>query len=57
MDKWNRDIRNILKKGNMEKLPAVVKRCPVCSNLSLEFDAEQSRVYCTKCGFEEKFPK
>ncbi len=39
-----------------EKIPAVIKRCPKCFSLSLEFDVKQGKIFCRKCGFEEKIP-
>jgi transcription initiation factor TFIIIB Brf1 subunit/transcription initiation factor TFIIB len=36
-----------------EKIPAVIKRCPKCHKLTLEFDPETGRIYCTSCGFKE----
>jgi len=41
------------KEGDIEKIPAPVKRCPKCHNLSLEFDPSGT-IKCTKCGFEQK---
>ena len=34
---------------------SVIKRCPKCYNLSLEFDSENNRLICTKCGFIQNF--
>lgn len=38
----------------IEKIPALIKRCPQCKSLSLEFDADTGVLKCTKCGFESK---
>ncbi len=46
---FNRDDRKI----KFEKMPQLVKRCPKCGNLALEFDTNSGRIYCTRCGFEE----
>jgi len=46
-----------LKTSEKEKIPAVVKRCPKCFSLTLEYDPETGRIYCTKCGFEEYITK
>ena len=43
-------------KIDFEKIPAVIRRCPVCHALSLEYDPKTGRIYCTKCGFEEHMP-
>ena len=37
-----------------EKIPSLVKRCPQCRALALEFDAGMIR--CTRCGFTEQIP-
>ena len=51
---WKKEVEGKLEKGfDKEKIPAVIKRCPKCFNLSLEFDVKTGRIYCTKCGFEE----
>jgi len=42
-------------KKNLDNVSAV-KRCPKCKKLSLSFDMENSRIYCTSCGFEERLP-
>jgi len=34
-----------------EKIPGIVKRCPKCHRLTLVYDPEQKRIYCTSCGF------
>lgn len=39
-----------------EKIPAIIKRCPKCQSLSLEYDPKTGRIYCTKCDFEEHIP-
>ena len=36
-----------------EKIPTVLKRCPKCKNLSLEFDPARARLKCVQCDFEE----
>ncbi len=54
---WKKELDNLVgeKSFDIEKIPVVVKRCPKCSSLSLEFDAKTGRISCTKCGFEEWF--
>lgn len=56
-EEWKKKLDNLVSGNslNIEKIPSVVKRCPKCSALSLEFDAKTGRIFCTKCGFEEWF--
>ena len=44
------------KEIEVEKIPALIQRCPKCGNLSLEFDIKTGRIYCIKCGFQEYVP-
>ncbi|HLD07066.1 MAG TPA: hypothetical protein VJC16_06070 [Candidatus Nanoarchaeia archaeon] len=37
-----------------DPIPSVVKRCPQCRALALEFSAGGIR--CAKCGFSEQLP-
>ena len=39
-----------------ERIPAVIKRCPKCHGLSLDYDTKTGRIHCSKCGFEEHIP-
>lgn len=55
MEEWKKLINEKLRKG--EQIPQVIKRCPVCNNLSLTYDPETGKIKCTKCGFEENLPK
>ena len=52
---WKTDISNKLKKIVIfrEKMPTVLKRCPKCHMLSLDFEPDSGRLFCTRCGFEE----
>lgn len=58
-DEWKKDIESKIKKytkeeiSKKEKIPAIVKRCPKCKKLTLEFDPETGKIHCTSCGFEE----
>jgi len=58
-DKWKKDIESKIKTytkeeiSKKEKIPAIVKRCPKCRKLTLEFDPETGKIYCTSCGFQE----
>ncbi len=58
---WKEDIEKIKerlqkKEIEIEHVPALIKRCPKCGALSLEFDIKTGRIHCTKCGFEEYIP-
>ncbi len=54
---WKKDVEEKLKEVGLDKIPIIVKRCPKCNSLSLEFDQKTGRIFCTKCGFEMFFPK
>ena len=51
---WRKEIEEKLKDVEPEKIPAIIRRCPQCKNLSLEFDPNTGIIKCTKCGFEQK---
>lgn len=54
-EEWKKEIEKKLKKmpaDELEKFPMLVKRCPQCHNLSLEFDPKTGKFYCKNCGFE-----
>ena len=58
---WKKEVEEKISKFTedeklKEKIPAVIRRCPRCFSLSLEFDLKTGRIYCTKCGFEEHIP-
>jgi len=36
----------------VEEIPALIKRCPQCKSLSLDFDAKTGVLKCSKCSFE-----
>ncbi len=59
-DKWKKEIEEKLNKLNdrerIEKIPAIIKRCPKCSHLTLEYDPKTGRIRCSNCGFEEYIP-
>ena len=55
LERWKSYIEG--EKFDVEKIPAVLKRCPKCYSLSLEYDPKTGRLYCTKCGFEVYLPK
>ena len=61
LEKWKKELKKLEKlkqaKEIEEKIPAVIKRCPKCYSLSLEFDPKTGCVRCSKCGFEVCFPK
>jgi len=57
-DTWKKDVENKIKKYTKEeeikeKIPAIIKRCPKCNKLTLQFDLKTGKIYCTSCGFEE----
>jgi len=56
-EEWRKNIEKKLGEAGLDKIPAVVKRCPKCNSLSLEFDSKTGRLFCTKCGFEVFLPK
>jgi len=41
---------------NLE-LISPVKKCPKCGHLTLEFDARNNKIICTRCGFERFMQK
>ncbi len=65
IEEWTKEFKQKLeeyekkhgKEKEVEKIPVVLKRCPKCFNLSLEYDPKTGRIYCTKCGFEAYIPK
>jgi len=61
-EEWKKEVEEKISKFTKdeklkEKIPAVIKRCPKCFELSLEFDVKQGKIRCTKCGFEENIKK
>ena len=46
----------IEKQKEIEKIPTLVKRCPKCYKLTLEYDSKTRRIYCASCGFEAFIP-
>ncbi len=56
-EEWKKDVEEKLREVGLDKIPTIVKRCPKCNSLSLEFDQKTGRIFCTKCGFEMFFPK
>lgn len=58
---WKKDMEKKISKYSKdeqlkEKIPAIMKRCPKCNNLTLEYDPKTGRIHCTSCGFEEFIP-
>ena len=51
---WQKEVKDILNK-NIEatKVNLLMARCPKCKNLSLEYDIENKKIKCNKCGFEQ----
>ena len=58
-DKWKKGVEKKIKKYTKEEefkkeiIPAIVKRCPKCHKLTLQYYPKTGRIYCTSCGFEE----
>ncbi len=55
-EKWAEETSKRLKEAGLDKIPAIIKRCPKCASLSLEFDQKTHRIYCKNCGFESYLP-
>jgi ribosomal protein S27AE len=56
-DSWKKDMESKLKKyKEPEKIPQIIKRCPKCLQMTLEYDPETGRIHCRRCGFEEHIP-
>ena len=58
---WKKQAEGIFGKefyneGEVIKIPSVIKRCPKCHKLSLEYDVRNGRIYCSNCEFELKIP-
>lgn len=54
LERWREEMQKRIEKLAPEKIPTVIKRCPKCQKLCLEFNPENYRVWCTHCGFEVK---
>jgi len=59
-DEWKKDIEKKIekytKKDIKEKIPAIIKRCPKCMQLTLEYDPKTGKIHCKNCGFQEHIP-
>ena len=53
---WKKGIDEKLKNINFDNIPQIIKRCPMCHYITLEFDVKTRIIKCTKCGFEENLP-
>ena len=54
---WEKEVKEKIDKFNddeklKEKIPSIIKRCPKCFSLTLEFDIKTGKIHCTKCGFQ-----
>lgn len=57
-EEWKKEMEKSIEQGfSKEKIPAVIRRCPKCNNLSLEYDIEKGRIFCSRCGFKENIPQ
>jgi uncharacterized Zn finger protein (UPF0148 family) len=54
IDDLKEEINKLPDEELLRKAPSIVKRCPRCKNLTLEFDYHTGNVHCSKCGFNEK---
>lgn len=51
---WQKEVKGLLSHNkDAEKFNLLVARCPKCKNLSLEYDIENNKIKCNKCGFEQ----
>ena len=49
---FEKEVMKRLQEGiKPEDLPGVVKRCPKCKKVTLQFDPALNRLYCTHCDF------
>ncbi|SVE53023.1 uncharacterized protein METZ01_LOCUS505877 [marine metagenome] len=55
-EEWKKEMGDKIKNIKFEKLPQIIKRCPRCNSITLEFDVNTGKIKCTKCGFEENLP-
>ncbi|TKJ17706.1 hypothetical protein CEE44_04200 [Candidatus Woesearchaeota archaeon B3_Woes] len=54
IEDFQKKLEENLKKGlEIEKIVSIIKRCPQCHNLTLEFDSQNNKIICTKCGFTQ----
>jgi len=56
-EEWKKEVEERLSTFSKEKIPAIIKRCPKCFSLALEFDVKAGKVKCTKCDFEENITR
>jgi len=53
-EEWKTAVERKLQEGfDKEKIPPVIRRCPRCGNLSLEFAIAQGKIVCKRCDFTE----
>ena len=55
-EEWKKEMTDKLKNIEFEKLPQIIKMCPQCQSISLNFDVKTGKIKCNKCGFEENLP-
>lgn len=52
------DLKKLIKekikddKFDVENIPVMIKRCPRCNNMTLEYDDKTKKLICRSCGFE-----
>lgn len=56
-EQFEREILDKLEHGmEKEKITTVIRRCPKCKKLTLDYDVENNRIICTACGFVANLP-
>lgn len=54
---WKKEIEDKLRKarssGERESIPSIIKRCPKCNHLTLEYNPDTGEIRCSNCGFRE----
>ena len=53
MNKLKKEVELKVKK-ELPELDKAVRRCPKCHKMTLVYDVENHRIYCTSCGFERR---
>ena len=57
-EQWRKEVERKLAgipaEKQVEKIQAIVRRCPQCRQLGLEFDPNTGIIKCSRCGFEVK---
>ena len=51
-EEWRKEIDEKFKDKIPDSIPAVLRRCPQCKQLSLQYDPDTATLHCDKCGFK-----